>query len=285
MTSWSLRAERSGEIALGDGRVLAYHEAGPVDGVPWIFHPGAGASGLLAVDRGCLRALGVRWIAPSRPGLGRSSPSPGRSLLDWGADVAALVRALGLEVPRAIAFSQGAPFALACAHTGAVRSVVVVAGTDELAHPEARPALAPPVLALVERAARDPRGAEAYFAELGAAQLASMSVQMAGAADRAVYERPDFSPVFEEALAEGFSQGSAGYARDTLLAFSRWPFETRRIEVPIWLVHGRDDSSPVHSPDAYVGLAARLPRAERVVREGGASVLWTDTAGILALAR
>lgn len=68
-----------------------------------------------------------------RPGLGRSDPSPNRTLLDGAQDLHTLAAALSLDRPAIVGFSQGAPLALACAAAGAASAVAVVPGTDELA--------------------------------------------------------------------------------------------------------------------------------------------------------
>jgi pimeloyl-ACP methyl ester carboxylesterase len=59
--------------------------------------------------------LGIRLIAPDRPGVGRSDRQPGRTLLDWPADVAELTTALGIDRFAVVGWSLGGPFATACA--------------------------------------------------------------------------------------------------------------------------------------------------------------------------
>src|SRR5688572_28943129 len=86
---------------LPDGRTLKWTEWGPADGRPVAFCPGG------------------------------SDPDPDRTLLDWPEDVGGL----GLEDPAVVGYSQGAPFALACAAAGIASRAAVVAGTDELSHP------------------------------------------------------------------------------------------------------------------------------------------------------
>ena len=109
---------------------MAWSEWGPEDGAPVLFSPGAASSSLLGLAAGAVERLGVRLIALDRPGLGRSDPSPGRTLLDTAADVRALATSLALERPAIIGFSQGAPLALACAAANAVAH----AATNAAAH-------------------------------------------------------------------------------------------------------------------------------------------------------
>jgi pimeloyl-ACP methyl ester carboxylesterase len=263
---------------------MAWSEWGPADGAPVLFSPGAATSSLLGFAGGAVERLGARLIAVDRPGLGGSDPAPGRTLLDTAADVRALAAALALERPAIIGFSQGAPLALACAATDAVSAVAVVSGTDELAGPVLRGMLPPEVRQLVELAEADPPAAEALFrGMMTPAMLKEMVRSGSPEVDRAVYLEPTFAAAFASALDEGFVQGPDGYARDTLLAMQRWPFDPAAIRVPVQLWYGRLDGSPLHSLDLGASLADRIPGAARTVIEGaGGSILWTHGAEILA---
>lgn len=59
--------------------------------------------------------VGARIICPDRPGLGLSTPSPERKLLDYPESITQLARHLGLDYYRILGWSGGGPFALACA--------------------------------------------------------------------------------------------------------------------------------------------------------------------------
>jgi len=61
------------------------------------------------------KSLGLRVIAPDRPGLGESSFVEGRKLLDWPADVAVLMDRLGVDRFILLGVSGGTPYSLACA--------------------------------------------------------------------------------------------------------------------------------------------------------------------------
>ena len=273
---------RRGTVKVAPERALAWSEWGAAEGWPVLFSPGAATSGSLGFAARAIERLGVRLIAVDRPGLGGSDPCPGRTLLDTAADVGALAAALSLERPAMIGFSQGAPLALACAAAGVVSALAVVSGTDELAGP-VRELLPPPVQQLVALAAADPPAAEAVFrGMMTPAGLKEMIATQSPEADRAVYLEPTFAAAFAAALDEGFVRGPDGYARDTLLAMQRWPFEPERLRAPVHLWYGSVDASPFHSPDLGASLARRIPGAARtVVDGGGGSILWTHGAAIL----
>jgi pimeloyl-ACP methyl ester carboxylesterase len=214
--------------------------------------------------------------------LGASDPAPARSLSDWGADLSELARARRLDGPAVVGFSQGAPFALAAAASGVVTAAAIVSGTDELAHPSLTGVLDPGVRQLVELAVADPDRAEATFATMDAQTMRDMVMAMSGDADRAVYAEASFARAYRRALDEAFVQGPGGYARDTLLAMSPWPFDVASIVVPLDLWYGALDASPVHSPDLGATLAGRIAGVRRhVVDDAGGALLWTHGEQVL----
>jgi len=273
---------RRGAVNVAPARRMAWSEWGAADGAPVLLSPGAATSSLLGLVAGVVEELGARLIAVDRPGLGGSDPSPGRTLLDTAADVRALAAALALERPAMIGFSQGAPLALACAAADAVSAVAVVSGTDELAGPVLRGMLPAQVRQLVELAEADPPAAEALFR--GMMTPASLKEMLRGSpeVDLAVYLDPTFAAVFASAVDEGFVRGPDGYARDTLLAMQRWPFDPAKVRQPVHLWYGSMDASPFHSLDFGASLARRIPGATRTVIDGGGgSILWTHGTEIL----
>ncbi|MGW3434867.1 alpha/beta fold hydrolase [Streptomyces melanosporofaciens] len=276
---------RLGEERLSDGRSLGWAEWGPPDGSPVVLCPGAATSRWLGFGAATVEALGVRLVSVDRPGLGVSTPAPGRSFSDFADDIRQLAALRGLGRPAMVANSQGAPFALACAVEGVVSALAVVSGADEVAAPEfATPefatALPPDLRGLVDRTARDPAGAEEFFAGLDAEAMSAMVMAGSPECDLAVYREPGFAAAYRRALAEGFAQGAAGYARDTVLAMGRWPFDLPEITVPVDIWYGERDTS--HSPDNGAFLATRIPGARRRVVPGiGGAVLWTHAEPIL----
>ncbi len=273
---------RRGAVPVAPNRRIAWSEWGPADGVPVLFSPGAGTSGSLGFALDALDRLGARLIGIDRPGLGRSDPSPDRTLLDGAADLRALAAALSLERPAIVGFSQGAPLALACAAAGVASAAAVVSGTDELAAPALRAAMPPVLQQRVEIAEADPAAAEAQFRGMTPAMLVAM-VDGSPEVDLAVYRHPVFAPAFAAAVDEAFAQGPNGFARDALLAMQRWPFDAAAIRVPVHLWYGALDGSPFHSPDHGATLARRIPGASRTVIDGAAgAILWTHGAEILS---
>lgn len=266
---------RLGETRLPDGRLLGWAEWGPPDGVPVLLCPGAATSRRLGFGAGVVEALGIRLISVDRPGLGASTPAPGRTFTDFAADVRALCVLRGLDHPAVVGNSQGAPFALACAEAGLACALALVSAADEVAAPEFAATLPAELRALTERAVRDPSCAEEFFAAFDADAMWGMVMDSSPACDLAVYREDGFSAAYRHALSEGFAQGAAaGYARDTVLAMGRWPFALDAVTVPVDIWYGEHDTS--HSPDNGALLATRIPGARRRVVPGtGGALLWT----------
>jgi pimeloyl-ACP methyl ester carboxylesterase len=275
--------ELLGTTRLPDGRALGWAQWGPRDGAPVLLFSGAATGRSLGFGADVLARLRVRLLSVERPGLGASDPSPGRTLNDWVSDIRHLAQALELPGFHVVGFSQGAPFALACAAAGLPKAVALVSGQDDLNEPALAHLLHPDVARLLQAVAADPKGLEASFAGMANADMMwSLITGSSSDLDLSVYTAPAFEPVFKQALKEGFSQGAAGYARDFTLAFGRWPFELSSIQVPVALWYGGRDTSTVHSPDHGAVLARRIPTARRhLLPEAGGSLLWTHAEEIL----
>ena len=274
---------RVGTTELRDGRRLGWAEWGSEAGTPVLFFGGAAMGRSLGVGADVLDRLGVRLISLERPGLGDSDPQPDRTLADWPRDVREFVAARGLDAVRLVGFSMGAPFALACAAEGLPVAVAIVSGQDDLRHPAFQDMLDPQVAALLDAVADDPAAVEAFFASSADAEMLwALITTYSSPVDLAVYKAPAFEAASRHALALGFAQGAAGYARDFVLATGIWPFNVETIGVPVDLWYGGHDTSTVHSPDHGAELARRIPTARRhLIPEAGGSVLWTHAEQIL----
>lgn len=275
--------ERLGQARLADGRRLGWAEWGSPSGTPVLLCSGSATSRWLGLPIDAIRRLGVRLITVDRPGLGASSAADGWTLHDWALDIGEFAQTRALAGMAAIGFSVGAPFALACGAARVVTGISLVSATDELAHPALAPALEPEAAMLVKQAAASASGAELLLANAADADtLREAVVGTSHGTDQRVYADPAFDRNYRRALADGFAQGGAGYARETVLALSRWPFDPSSIPVPVDLWYGDQDTNPLHSPDLGKFLAQRMPTARRfLVPNAGSALLWTHTDTIL----
>lgn len=113
MSVWELEAL---SVSVDDGRLLEVVVAGPADGKPLFSHHGTpGAAGIFdpLVKIGAER--GVRHITYSRPGYGRSTRHPGRTVASCVTDVTAIADALGYDRFYSLGGSGGGPHSIACA--------------------------------------------------------------------------------------------------------------------------------------------------------------------------
>lgn len=118
-------------MRLRNGRSVCYAQYGASDGdVVVNAHGGLACRLDVAAADTAARVAGVRLISPDRPGIGGSDPQPGRTLLDWTADVADLMDQLGVGRFAAMGWSMGGQYAaaLAWALPDRMRRVAIVAG-------------------------------------------------------------------------------------------------------------------------------------------------------------
>ena len=121
-------------VRLDDGRELAFREFGDPTGTPvFAFHGTPGSQRMFAPLDESARRLGVRLIAPDRPGYGNSDYVSDRRLLDWPRDVVALADFLGIAKFGVFGVSGGGPHAAVCAHRLAPRllGAAIVCGIAE----------------------------------------------------------------------------------------------------------------------------------------------------------
>ncbi|WP_018791171.1 alpha/beta fold hydrolase [Salinispora arenicola] len=273
--------DRVGEVQLSDGRLLGWAEWGPPDGTPVLFSPGAATSRWLGFGAEVIDRLGVRLASVDRPGLGASTPLPGRTFADFVADIRQFTAIRGLGRPAMVGNSQGAPFALACAEGGVTAALAIVSGADEVAAPEFASALPAELRKLVDWTVRDAAEAERFFAGFSADALLDLVLGGSPECDLAVYREPGFADAYRRALNEAFGQGAAGYARDTVLAMRPWAIDLDKISVPVDVWYGELDQS--HSPDNGSLLTTRIPGAQHhLVPAIGGAVLWTHAEPILS---
>jgi pimeloyl-ACP methyl ester carboxylesterase len=216
---------------------------------------------------------GVRLISPDRPGVGRSDPRPGRTILDWVSDVGELLDLLAIDRFAAMGWSLGGQYAAALGYAWPPRvtRVAIVAGALPLTEPgmfRALPAIDRVYIRLSERA---PRLAGQCFRAMGLAAAAApqlygrLAARDLGQADGAVlrtegYDR--FARMSREALRQ--PQGVVEEYR----AMNRpWGFAPEDLSVPVDVWAGRDDQ--LLDPEWPHELVRRIPNATLHLRQGG----------------
>jgi pimeloyl-ACP methyl ester carboxylesterase len=262
-------------IRLADGRLLGFAEYGAPGGTPVLYCHGEVGSRLLgralhtaAIERG------LRIVSPDRPGVGFSDFKAGRAIADWPADVAELTEQLGVEHFGVLSAAAGAPYALACAGLLAERlSATVLAGpvlsVPMTEHPPGTPALQ---RALSTSALWAPWTIRVAMTLLGGLarrapdQAANRIEASAGDADRDALARPEIRAMIAESMAETFRSGFRGPAYDLRLTTAAWTPPLDRIQTPVEVWHGGEDTE-VTPADAR-RLADALPHGSLHVVPG-----------------
>lgn len=254
-------------IELADGRRLACLSIGAPDGAAvFYFHgyPGSRLEGRLA--RAAAHSLGLRLIAPDRPGFGAATFQPGRTIGAWAVDVAELADRLGVERFAVVGVSGGGPYALACAARipDRITAVALLGGLGPLTSKGATRdmvALNRAALSLARRAPRLARLILAGVVPLVRRRPRRYLARMTAAAppaDRQVLTDPAYLSVFADSTAEALRQGSRGVAWELGLLARPWDFALHDVSVPVDLWQGLADR--VVPPSVAHALAASLPR-------------------------
>jgi pimeloyl-ACP methyl ester carboxylesterase len=246
-------------VTLPDGRALGYAETGDPDGDPLLlFHGFPNSRAFAALFDAVGRERGLRVLAPDRPGFGVSDPSPGRTLSDWPADVAAFADALGLDSVPVLGVSGGGPYALACgAELDRAERVAVAVGvgpTGSLPLGERLPYLLgrflPPVVRFgMWRSRRtlidDPQ------------ELLEERIDRAAPVDEPAWRGPVGRALLLNAAEAGRHHGTAPLAAELGLFGRPWDVDLGGIDAPVHLWYGEADQ--VVPVEMGRTLAGRLP--------------------------
>ena len=259
---------RWAHVVLPDGRTMAYAEYGPPKGYPVLYCHGFPGSRLEAqLWQPAADALGVRLIAPDRPGYGSSDPLPGRSLADFALDAVALLDHLGLAQVGVLGISGGGPYALALlAHSPArvVRGALVAA----LGPPEALAAVHDDLAPFLRRAwgmAQRKPALIPFWAAFGARFLRlrsrwAFNAQFVAGPDLVVLADPEIRGLLRRSQREGLRRSAAGAVQDLVLYLRPWGFRLACVSAPITVWHGKADRL------MPVGMASEL--AARLAHSG-----------------
>lgn len=250
----------SDSLRLEDGRVLSFATYGsPVPHTSvFYFHSFASSRKEAKIWHTAAAKLGVRLVAPDRPGLGNSSFQPGRTFLDWPKDVIALANYLKIQTFYVVGWSGGGPYTLACVKSipkDRLAGAAIVSGLYPTSLGTAGMMLG---LRLMMLAGPWMNGVVSVITDIvvgKAARNLDPKVYEEALA-KAIDGRPEVDkqamldgrnwPGFCEGTREGLRQGGQGTAVENSLNGSAWGFELTDLKVgaggiPLTLWHGTDD--------------------------------------------
>ena len=240
-------------ISLPDGRKLAYSEYGDSHGKPVIyFHgfPGSRVEGLL-MDAAAKR-LGLRIVAPDRPGFGRSDFQAGRRLSGWPKDVAALADALSFERFSVLGISGGGPYVLACAEQLAERidRASIVCGLGPARQPGATRGMNPGSRIILGFSRIAPKASSVFVRGLLAPCIRlqpklvfTILAHSAPAVDQEVLKNSPAGDIFLHSFTEALHQGGRGLNSELFINTHQWDIHPGDIRIPITFWHGDSDTT------------------------------------------
>lgn len=259
-----------------DGRELCVESGGDASGRPVLVHGGSPCSRLLA-DSWLADAADrhIHLISYDRPGYGRSTANPERTVADSAGDVRTIAAAFGIERLGVWGYSGGGPHALACAALlpDLVTSVATLASVAPYGAPGLdffagmgednvegfKLYLADPVAARV-------RGAEEreVLLSITPEQLTEAWATLLSATDTAVLTG-EMATFLVSNLKEALAPGDQGWWDDGVAEVADWGFDLRATEVPVQIWHGAEDRFVPFQHGQW--LVAHVPGAEAHLTE------------------
>jgi pimeloyl-ACP methyl ester carboxylesterase len=254
-------------VELRDGRTLGFAEYGDPNGTPVLYfhgHPSSRLEYPLFDPEDAVSELGVRLIAPDRPGHGLSDPQRGRTLLDWPDDVIELADVLQIDRFAVLGVSGGGPFAEACAFKipDRLTQTAIVCGMGPAEAPGAKdgtswtyagkPALVRNILLKMMAVGmrRDP--------DTFQQRVLSQMNEVLPAPDADVLSDPALAGSFLEwTFGEALRSSIRGASRDAKLYSRPWGFRLEDIAGSVHLWHGELDRQVL--PSVGHSVAEAIP--------------------------
>jgi pimeloyl-ACP methyl ester carboxylesterase len=264
-------------LRLADGTDVGYAEAGDPEGYPVVHLHGSPSSRLevsLPAFGQAAEDLGVRLIAPDRPGMGLTTFRR-FSILDYPRQIGSFADALGLGRFAATGLSGGGKYACACAWvlSGRVTRVALVSSTCSFDLPGAKETWSREDRLLYGLAYRAPWMTRLMLAKAARdvrrepTSLFSMLDKL-GPADQEILARDDVQHALSRNWSEAFRTGSRGPTRDLTLEARPWGVPLEQIDVPIDIWCGEDDRAVSPQQSRILADALRLSRRYVVPRAG-----------------
>jgi pimeloyl-ACP methyl ester carboxylesterase len=272
-----------------DGLRVSYREAGDPDGPAVMYLHGTPGSRMQVTGpvSTVASALGLRIIAPDRPGYGGSSFVPYR-VVDYPAMIARLADSLGIDRFGVVGTSGGGRYAYSCGMVlkDRVRRVALVASTAPSDLPGVRQTWSRSDRRLYSTATRAPWFLRVSMARTARrlrehpARMLDLLPDMSTADERAV-ARADVQALIRAMTAEAFRQGGHGFIHDLRLEALPWGGSLGAVVPPVDVWHGRDDT--IVRCEQAEAMADAIPGSHRhfVAGEGHFSLVMLRAASYL----
>lgn len=267
-------------LTLSDGRTLGYATFGDPAGVPVIaLHGTPGSRFKFADSHEAACRFGLRLLSIDRWGYGLSSPCPGGTLADFGADMVALADALRLGQALVTGVSGGGPYAVATAAAfGSRARALALVSPIGLIDPDTR--MSPFHRACFHALPRlrfvIPAAFHAYRA--GLLTIPHTTVRLAMSLGPAVDRRTLDDAAIRQRLVDTFESGLRpgvhGAVSDIGLFSRPWGIDFLDVVAPAKIWIGTADKNVPHEAVENLGRALKTAQIERLPGQGH---LWIAT--------
>jgi len=266
------------ELFNGAHGPVGLHNFGPEDGLPVLFLHGA-LFGIAAFTpmRAAAETLGLRLIAPERPGFGHTPfPDDADPVSRCCAQVCDLLDRLGIDRVVVLAHDIGTRFAVRLAAGAPERVAAVVAGaTTPPMQTWTQTAEMPTRHRVNAWAAQHLPGLMDKIVMLGMRQIARNGIEVVPRLvfdgchdDQAVLAQPQAGEALQEGFHLAWAQRGIGFRADMRLTNENWLDEAAGVTVPFLCLHGA--RSRTVSRSAVETLAATLPQGRfRLIEDAG----------------
>ncbi|AFK20358.1 alpha/beta hydrolase [Haloferax mediterranei ATCC 33500] len=231
-------------VSLDGEKQVAYAEYGCSDGAPVVFlHGTPGSRRLGALFDAAARERDIRVLAPDRPGYGRSTHWSSRSIHDADAVITAVLDDADEEVAGLVAFSGGAPHALATVATqpDRINRVDVVAGATPPGTADSTPAIQRLLGKLATATPTVLRGLLRGQAWLADRLDPSFVVSQYTNGTESIPD--DVAAIVKADFVEAISGHGVGAVTDFRDAATAWELPAGTIETDVCFWHGAEDTN------------------------------------------
>lgn len=264
-------------VTLPDGRLLGYAEYGDPLGIPMFgLHGTPGSRLMLRVAHSVALKLGIRLLAPERPGFGISTYQPGRTLASYALDLADFADALAIDRFAVTGVSGGGPYAAACAALlpERVTALGLISPVGPMAGAERPPSIGaghyfvfrvtpriPPLLAAIFGIGR--------YAFLYAPDVIyGFIMGRSSASDRTILSRSEVRRNLLQGVAEGFRPGIAAGMQEMGIFSRPWNIPFEEIQAPAFLWQGMTDRNVPVAASLRLGELVPNCRTRRIANAG-----------------
>jgi pimeloyl-ACP methyl ester carboxylesterase len=236
---------KEGQITLADGRTVGYADYGTPDqtAVLWC-HGGPGCRYEPDLVAGAAERAGLRLVGVDRPGYGRSTPNPGRTIGGWVQEGFVVADHLGIDRFVSVGVSTGGAYALALASSSdRVMAAVACCAVTDMQWPPGK-ATMPRAQPVWNARTRDEALAivTAEFGLDGSETSPAALGDFLAPSDAKMLEDPSVVAIWQRWTREWLAHGAAGYADDRLADGRGWvTFDVGAITCPVVVLHGSAD--------------------------------------------